>query len=338
MAGYWKKFKKDLRDIYEFYVDDETRGRVDSKGWFVRFIQRLYYILKNFLTKLNPFRKVVFILALIFLVSTNNNQGGNQQDLAGYLLLFLLLLELKDKLLVRRELEAGRAVQETLIPKTLPKIPGWDIWLYTSPANDVGGDLVDYLKINDHKHLFILADMAGKGLGAALLTSKLQATLRAIASADKSLEETAAKLNRIFYRDVMKKNFATLIIAELDNKTNQLNYINAGHLPPLKISGEKIAEQKKGDPAIGLSSETKYGLIKAPLNKNEIFLVYSDGITEARRQDGLFFGDKSLHDILHSHSSLSSAKLGDKIIKKVKEFLGESDPTDDISLLIIRRE
>src|SRR5512138_3275825 len=94
----------------------------------------------------------------------------------------VLMLELKDKLLARSELEAGRTVQLALMPDRPPVVPGWDIWLYSRSANDVGGDLVDYLQIDPQRLGVMLGDVAGKGLPAALLMAKLQATLRALVS------------------------------------------------------------------------------------------------------------------------------------------------------------
>ena len=100
------------------------------------------------------------------------------------ILLFILMLELKDKLLAREELEAGRAVQRALMPDSGPTIPGWDVSLFTRSANDVGGDLVDYVPLDDQRNGLVLGDVAGKGLPAALLMAKLQSTLRALAAAD----------------------------------------------------------------------------------------------------------------------------------------------------------
>jgi len=120
-------------------------------------------------------------------------------------------LELKDKLHAKTELEEGRSVQNALMPEENPKVDGWDIWLYTRPANDVGGDLLDFTKISENNYGISLGDVAGKGLSAALLMAKLQSTIRAIVPDYISLSEFGNKLNHIFCRDSLPKLFSSLI-------------------------------------------------------------------------------------------------------------------------------
>jgi len=136
--------------------------------------------------------------------------------LSGIIFLFIIALELKDKLHAKSELEEGRAVQKALMPETIPDVAGWDIWLYTKPANDVCGDLLDFLKLSEEKVCISIGDVAGKGLSAALLMAKLQSTIRAIVPDYNSLMELGEKINRIFCRDSLPKLFASLVYVELD--------------------------------------------------------------------------------------------------------------------------
>jgi sigma-B regulation protein RsbU (phosphoserine phosphatase) len=307
-------------------------------GKFRKFLHRSFHIIKSFIIKLSPFRRVIFIFALFFLLTGNGDNSNTKHIISAYMFLFLLFLELKDKLLVRRELEAGRAVQDALIPQIVPELIGWDVWFFTQPANDVGGDLVDYLKINETRYMFVLSDVSGKGLGAALLTSKLQATLRAIISPDKNPSEIGKQLNSIFNRDAMKTSFATLIYVEIDTALNQLSYFNAGHLQPLIISVNDIRVTEKGGPAVGLIKNAVYHENIVSLNKNEIFFVYSDGLTEARNEDGSFFGEVNLFDLIKKYNHLSSSELGKNISRVINDFRGQADRTDDLSLLIIKKK
>jgi serine phosphatase RsbU (regulator of sigma subunit) len=120
---------------------------------------------------------------------------------------------LKDKLLAHGELESGRAVQRAMIPEQAPLVPGWNLWLFTRSANEVGGDLVDFLRMNGDRFGIAIGDVAGKGLGAALFMVKIQATLRALTPDHDSLTDLASKLNRICPRWNATK-FASLLSSD----------------------------------------------------------------------------------------------------------------------------
>jgi hypothetical protein len=177
---------RDLRDLYTFYLDEEERDRLAKMGRLKRWVLIVGWLAKNLFLNLSPARRVLLLISLWFAIQSRvefkvgDSTIGTNLTVWGFLLiLVILMLELRDKLLARNELEVGRAVQLALLPDDLPRVPGWDIWLYTRSANEVGGDLVDYLPIQDDRLGLALGDVSGKGLGAALLMAKLQATLRA---------------------------------------------------------------------------------------------------------------------------------------------------------------
>ena len=124
-------------------------------------------------------------------------------------------------------------MQLALLPTERPAVPGWDVWLYTRPANDVGGDPVDHLPLEDGRHAVVLGDVAGKALPAALLSVKLQATIRALAPHFTNLGDFGAELNRILHRDGSPARFASLVYARLPADTGLVTLLNAGHMPPL---------------------------------------------------------------------------------------------------------
>jgi len=141
----------------------------------------------------------------------------NVRSLGFVILLVILLLELKDKLVATDELAVGRAVQIAMLPRDNPVVSGWEIWLYTHPANEVGGDLVDYIKMDSDRWGIAIGDVAGKGLGAAMLMSKLQATLRALAPGFQELSDLGSEVNRIIYRDGLRNR------CRLDRKPGQVD-------------------------------------------------------------------------------------------------------------------
>jgi hypothetical protein len=150
-SEFWRGVKRDLRDIYFFYIDDETRQQFKKMGFIRRSFKITTRMLGALYSKLTPIRQALLILSfvLFFFPLTQWEENGSTlvvtwAPIGFILLLFILLLELKDKLLAKDELRAGHSVQEALMPRDTPVLEGWDFWLYTTPANDVGGDLVDY--------------------------------------------------------------------------------------------------------------------------------------------------------------------------------------------------
>jgi len=257
--------------------------------------------------------------------------------IAGLIFLFILALELKDKLYAKTELEEGRAVQKALMPEIIPDVEGWDIWLYTKPANDVGGDLLDFLKLSEDKICISVGDVAGKGLSAALLMAKLQSTIRAIVPDYNSLTELGKKINGIFCRDSLPKLFASLVYIELDITSGKIKILNAGHLPPLIIRNKVIEKLNITSPALGLISDAVFKEQTADINYGEYLIIYSDGLTEARNEAGNFFGEKKLVDILSENSNISSENLGEKMLAEISSFIGKAKTYDDLTIAIIKR-
>lgn len=179
--------RRDLRQIYRFYLDEDQRGRLDVMGRIRRAFWAVIWVLKGLLMKLSPPRRVVLMAALLMWLFGPLTLALGDADLtldlrrwAFPVLLVLLMMELKEKLLARDEIAVARQVQLALLPRDHPEPAGWSLWSYMRPVNDVGADLVDYLDLGPRRFGVVLGDVAGKGLGAALLTAKLQATLRAL--------------------------------------------------------------------------------------------------------------------------------------------------------------
>ncbi|MBN1541392.1 serine/threonine-protein phosphatase [candidate division KSB1 bacterium] len=333
-----KHARRDLRDIYCFYVDAETRQHIDQMGWFRRFVHRLYHLFKSLFKKLSPGRRILLILAAIFQFGNNSPGPGTATiDHRGFfLLLLILILELKDKLLAKDELRIGHSVQRALLPDSKPNIAGWDIYLMTQPANDVGGDLVD-LVAHEGRTAAVLADVAGKGLGAALLSAKLQSTLRALFPHFKDPSRLCQEVNTILCRDGLPNRFISMIHVEFTSDSGGLCFINAGHFPPLFISGSTVQETVKGEPALGLTPLTEYRLHRLECKSGDRLLIYSDGLTEARNEQDEFWGQERLAYWLTEHSNLTAQEMVNGLLEELKLFCGDAPQSDDVSLLVLRR-
>ena len=339
--------KKDLRYEYkslgDFYLNSDERTRLESMTPFQRWIHKTGWLLKSMFLHLTPLRRILVLVGVLFLLISRSVtiDGGsvttNEGLLGGILILFVLFLELKDKLLAKHELEAGRKVQRALMPEQSPEFPGWTIWLYTRPANEVGGDLVDYLRLDENKAVLTMADIAGKGLKAALLTAKLQATVRALATEINSLSDFGKKINKIFHRDSLPNLFASMLFMQIDSESGKVNYLNAGHFPPLIIKDKEIKEFPKGDAALGLIADAEYNEQTITLEQNEILIAYSDGVSEARNENGEFFGMERFFKIIRNSSTNPPQLIGKYIISQLEQFIGDSPASDDISLIIMKR-
>jgi hypothetical protein len=334
-----------MAELKEFYLTPEHRQRLAGMNAFRRWVWLGWWLLKSLFLKLTPLRRFILLVALVLLVSGPSVTTGNGtsvtvegQPFGAFLLLCLLLLELKDKLLARHELEAGRWVQRALMPERCPTLAGWDVWLYTRPANDVGGDLVDCLELGPGRVAFTLADVAGKALPAALLMAKVQSTLRALATDAPSLSDLAAKTNDILCRDGLPNRFATLLYFDLRDSDGAVRLVNGGHMPPVLVSAGGHHELQRGDMALGMMPGATYREQRQDVQPGEMLIAYSDGLTEALNAAGEFFGEDRLRAVYTNLASLSARQAGARILESVDAFIGTTRPYDDLSLIVLKRQ
>jgi phosphoserine phosphatase RsbU/P len=330
--------------LERFYVTEEDRKRLTELSEFRRWLRRFWWLVKGLLLKLTPARRVMLAAALVlFVFGTERFNAGRVRfevrtaPLATTMIFVVLMLELKDKLVARNELEAGRAVQLALMPAEKPNVPGWDVWLYTRPANDVGGDLVDHLKIDERRHFVALGDVSGKALPAALLSVKLQATLRALAPTFSDLGDLGAAVNRILQRDGLPSRFASLVYLLISEDAGRIGVLNAGHMPPLLVRNGVVETLPRGGVVLGLIEETTYVEHTVDLNAGDSLVVYSDGVSEAMNESEDFFDDERLIAVVRQAAGLPAEATGRRVLDAVSAFVGEAAPSDDMSLIVVKR-
>jgi len=287
----------------------------------------------------------MLLLALVFTIMGETSFAlmgwGFRADFrpwAVVLLVIVLMLELKDKLVARDEIQIAREVQLALLPRDNPVLPGWSVWCYSRPANDVGGDLVDYIELDGFRHGVLLGDVAGKGLGAALLSAKLQATLRALVPEAASLDDLGHRTNAIFNRDGIANRFATLFYAELEYHSGQMRYLNAGHNPAYVIRRDDVLKLSASSWPIGMLPEASYDECTLEFDPGDLLLVYSDGLTEAQNAAGEEFGEQRVEDLLREMRDLDPDQVGGRILREVDRFLGEERASDDLSLVVVVKQ
>ena len=331
-----------------FYLSDEKQASLLAKPWALRWFHRSWWLLTSLLSKLTPNRRVLLALALVIVVS---NLPRARFDVFGgeigfprpgalfgtVLLVVVLMLELKDKLVARDELEAGRRVQLALMPEGNPQVPGWDVWLYTMPANDVGGDLVDHQHIDGRRHAVVLGDVAGKALPAALLMVKLQATLRALVPQFDHLGDLASAVNRILVRDGLPNRFATLVLLILTEDQGAISVLNAGHMPPLVVRGREVEPMAPGSIVLGMIADAEFTEQRIELSDQDVLIVYSDGVPDAMNESGEFFGEGRLREAIDATLGQTVEAIGTRIRYDLEAFVGEAPRHDDVSLVVLKR-
>ncbi len=331
-----REMKRDFHESIEYYLDKQQKAKLATLGKAKQSIFLTLWLFKILFLRLSLVRRTLFVFGVVFVFMGKGYYRGSPVFLGGLILVWLLLIELKDKLFAKEELAEGHAVQAALMPSSTPDVPGWSVWLYTAPANDVGGDLVDHICLGEGRHGIALGDVAGKGLSAALYMAKLQSTLRAVVTDMADLKELGEKVNRIFCRDTQANRFASMIYVELDESSSEIAWLNAGHLPPLVMRNGQLQEMDNGGAALGLSKEMTYQAQSLTLRKGEWAIFYSDGVTESCNEVGDFLGDERFKSLLREIPPGSSPQLGAHILDHLAKFIGQARLNDDISLAIIQ--
>ncbi|MGH9867132.1 MAG: PP2C family protein-serine/threonine phosphatase [Candidatus Polarisedimenticolia bacterium] len=337
-------FRRDLREIYRFYLTDERRAELSRMGTVRGIFWFWGWLIKSLLMKLTPARRLALVAAALLLSMGEIRARLGEVQLVVHmtlvgvvLIVIVLMLELKDKLLARDEIEVARQVQLALLPRVHPDLEGWSIWSHTQPANDVGGDLVDYLHVDERRLGVALGDVAGKGLGAALLMSKLQATLRALAPTTASLSELGDRINTILVRDGLENRFATLFYVEIEPGRGTVRFLNAGHNPPFLVTRDAVQPLRADSPPLGMLPESRYAEQTRDLAPGEMLVIYSDGVTEALDDREEEFGESRLRAVAESLRGLDAEAAGRRLLESVRAYMGDMRPLDDLSLVLMVR-
>lgn len=236
-----------------------------------------------------------------------------------------------------QELEIAKQVQARLFPQSLPACQTLDYAGVCIQARQVGGDYYDFLSLGRNKLGLILADIAGKGIAAALLMANLQANVRSqCAIASDEPEQMLHSANELFYRNTIDSAYATLFFAEYDDTTRKLRYANCGHLSALLIStGNTITRLDSTCSVLGLFETWNCTISERHLSPGDILAIYSDGVTEAFSPAGEEFGEHRLMEALERHRGMSAAHIVASIVNDLQCFSAYQQH-DDITLIVAR--
>ena len=234
----------------------------------------------------------------------------------------------------QRELDDARMIQRGLLPTAFPQIAGLQLAVAWQPANDVGGDCFDTLAFGDALGVSI-ADIAGKGLPAALLMSNLQAAVRAFAQESVPPSSICASVNRLLCRNMASGRFATFCYARLDTAKRRILYSNAGHNPPLLVrAGGDVVRLTEGGMVLGVFPDTGYTQAECALEHGDRLVFYTDGITEARDPEGEEYGEERLTEAALGVRASDAGTMKDTLFQDVTTFCAGRFE-DDATLIVV---
>ena len=234
----------------------------------------------------------------------------------------------------QREREDARLIQRALLPASLPQLDRIRVAASWQPADGVGGDCFDVVVSGDHIGVAI-ADVAGKGMPAALLMSNLQAAVRAFARDAADPASICSNVNRLLCRHMVSGRFVTFCFAWLDPARQTLAYTNAGHNPPLLVRADGAVNRlSEAGVVMGVFPEAAYGTITLDLRSGDRLLFFTDGITESRSPSGEEFGDDRLADAFVAARGCDADTLKDRIVAAVHAFTGGTFD-DDATLIAV---
>lgn len=238
----------------------------------------------------------------------------------------------------REEVKLTERIQQALLPRAAPQIPGYDVAGVSVPALQVGGDYYDFIALDHYRHGICLGDVSGKGLPASLLMANLQATLRSQALQDRPCRDCLTWCNRLLFRSTEPEKFATLFYGILDRRLNAMTYCNAGHEPPLHFPADQPPRRlETGGLMVGVIEEFAYEDDVCHLAPGDLVVVYSDGVTDMNNAAEEPFGEARLTELIAQHRELSAAALIETVAAAVREHAGDLLPLDDVTLVAIKR-
>ncbi|MFH0736271.1 MAG: PP2C family protein-serine/threonine phosphatase [bacterium] len=248
-----------------------------------------------------------------------------------------LFLEALEKQKYEKDLEIARNIQHNLLPQKVPKTNHFDIATYTQSARQVGGDYYDLVKLDKNKTLFAIADVSGKGVQAALLMANMQAFLKSICKQNIPLDQASNLINDLVSENTTNGSFITFFWGTLNDETMEFEYVNAGHNPPLLIREGKIIKLKKGGMILGvMETIIPYVSETIQLVKDDLIVLFTDGISEAMDIEHNEYSDERLEEIVLANTDKNSGELINIINDDVKVFTKNAEQSDDITLLIVK--
>lgn len=366
-----KLFTRETPEAYQFFARGINTAELEGLPWHRRTVKYAQGFFLAFTMRLSPARRLMYGVSLAFavigMIDLSRGFGmvrvpipvalffinirvpgpvfanGTLWLLFGFLLMNLLvLLEVADRLSLKRDLEVAREIQSAMLPEGTWSGPGVEAFGLTKPANTVGGDFYDILPQPDGTVLVALGDVAGKASPAALLMALLLAILRTLVDEGLALPALVQRLNLQVSRHAPASRFITLFLASYTPSTGRLEFVNAGQTPPLlRRQNGSIERLVSGGVALGMFEGSTYTADELQMHPGDALLLYSDGLTEAESPDGRPFDEAGLERTLAlyagAYQKSAAAELGKAVFDAVERHRRDQRLQDDLTVLVLSR-
>ena len=353
----WSQFEAEARASYRLYSKDvaaKTPDGLTDRGRHLHVVKEFFWAVFE---KLSPSRRVLLLVALICLVIPHagfnyTGEGGKayafEFDLhfwAALLLLLLLILEIADRVVMKRDLQIAREIQTWLLPGVPPQIPGLTIAYATRPANTVAGDYYDVFPrpgrtTEENRVVLAVADVAGKSIPAAMLMATFQASLKTLSTAQVPLTELASNMNRYACGNSQGGlRFTTAFLAEYDPVRRTVDYINAGHNNPvLRRASGQIERLDVGGLPFGIIPEAKYESATVTLAPGDWLIIFTDGLVEAENARQEEYGEGRMLSAIGAGASGTPSEMLQRLMTELDLFVGNTPQHDDVTCLLLKSE
>lgn len=350
----WSQFKSDAKASYRLYSRDfpSDKKRQDWRHNFFHTFQEFAWAI---LEKLTPARRILLLLGIVLLIFPGggfsfHGKNGDVQvvefDLhfyGGLVLLVLLMLEIADRVVMKRDLQIARDIQGWLLPANPPDVPGVGIAFATRPANTVAGDYYDVfarpgLAPGETRYIVTVADVAGKSIPAALLMATFQASLKTLSATPSSLPELVTGMNRYACSNSQSGlRFTTALLAEYDPSSRRLTYVNAGHNAPiLRRASGAIERLTTGGIPFGIQGDAAYESASVVLEAGDWLVIFTDGLVEAVNDIDQEYDEPRLLAVVEASAMVTPQQMLARVMTNVDAFVGTTPQHDDITCLMMK--
>lgn len=351
----WSQFESEARASYRLYSKDvaaKTPDGLTDRGRHLHVVKEFFWAVFE---KLSPARRVLLLAALVCLIIPHSafqftGEGGKVYSIefdlhfwAGLLLLLLLILEIADRVVMKRDLQIAREIQTWLLPGTPPQIPGISIAYSTRPANTVAGDYYDVFprpgRTNaENRVVLAVADVAGKSIPAAMLMATFQASLKTLSTAQVALPELASNMNRYACTNSQGGlRFTTAFLSEYDPATRTLEYINAGHNNPiLRRASGQIDRLDVGGLPFGIQPEVQYQAGYVTLGPGDWLVIFTDGLVEAENAAQQEYGEARVLSAIDAGKASEPGDMLKRLMTELDVFVGNTPQHDDVTCLLVK--
>jgi phosphoserine phosphatase RsbU/P len=354
----WNQLHSDARSTYRLYSREIDAKQPAGSRRSRRFLHVAKQFFWAILEKLSPARRVVLLVALVLILLPNVESGGDrgkglevqfESRLSGGLLMFgLLILELTDRVVMKRDLQIAKEIQAWLLPARPPQVPGLEIAFATRPANTVAGDYYDVFPrrrfdastadASKESFLIAVADVAGKSVPAAMLMATIQASLRTLCTTPGPLTELVERMNRYACTNSQNgRRFTTAFIAEYEPASRVLNYVNAGHNAPiLRRRSGKIEELSEGGLPLGVMEDSRYECGTVTMEPGDMLAAFTDGLVEAENTRSEEYGGARFVAVLQASAAAPAESILNSVLLDIDRFVGTAPQHDDVTLMLLK--